>query len=452
MQKWDAFIQHLRGVLGASSVEKWLRGVQVTKFDAHNIHLEVRDDFQIHWFREHISPLAKQHFKWGERPIRIHLFANSSTSPQPSPQKKPSRSHWPDHEGVGRATMRAAKAIPLKDVSPTAGQLLAHRLLTEIVRAPSSGGIQLGTYNPIFLFGPTGCGKSKLLEASAVELIDAELRVIALNGNAFTEDVVGAIRRGEMATFRDRYRSADVLIIEGVEQLGKKSATQEEFFHTFNTLHTAGKQIILSAPQHPQKLAAIEERLISRFEWGITVELTKATTAEVFEIAHRKLQELGLDLQGNALQALIDNLDGNLKTVMNALEVLNYKSALPDRHLEPSPSRAKLEKHLQEIVKRFRAHRATPQTIIDQVAAHFGILSADLIGKSQSREFTRPRRLAMYLCRSELHLPFVKIGEIFQRDHSTVMSNCRNIEQSLSLQKHLPDLQEVSLRLRELRA
>lgn len=447
MQKWDAFIEHLRGVLGALSVDKWLKGVRVTKFDVHNIHLDVCDDFQIHWFREQIEPLAKVHFTRDDRPIRIHFCAKWTQA------KKPLASPTVARSQVARSSPNLAE-YSLKDLQPTSGQRLAHRLLDTICSLSQKDDIQLGTYNPIFLYGSCGSGKSHLMKIAAAALTQANLNVIYLDGDAFTEDVVGAIRRGEMDAFRKRYRRADVLIIDGVEKLGKKSATQEEFFHTFNTLHTSRKQIILSAPQHPQSLASIEERLTSRFEWGIAVELDSATAEELVSIASKQAEQLGLHLEPCDLSMLIANLDGNLKNLTKALEMLAYKRDLLDVdtvQLGTNPSKLRLAQHLQEVTRHFRAGRATPQVIIDQVAAHFGILSADIIGKSQSREFTRPRRLAMYLCRSELQLPFVKIGEIFQRDHSTVMSNCRNIEQSLSLQKHLPDLKEVSLKLRDLR-
>ena len=446
MQTWDAFVHHLSSALGKAPVQNWLEGVQLAKFDAHNIHLLVRDSFQIHWFCEHIEPLAKTHLRADDRPIRIHLALKNPPLATSSAQGAPS---------VAPPRTKPGTALALENFQPTEGQRLAHRLITEITAQESSSqSVQLGTFNPIFFYGPTGSGKSQLLASSAARLEAIGKHVIYLDGDVFTEDVVGAIRRGEMQHFRRRYRKADVLIIDSIEKLGKKSATQEEFFHTFNTLHTAGKQIILSAPQPPQALNFIEQRLISRFEWGLCVELTGITTDEAFAILQAKAAKLELSISERDLLCLIAKLDVNLKKLVGALETLAYKSDLQGSYLQRLAKTAEqppIWESLKDVLQKHQLEKTTPQAVIEQVAAHFGILSTDILGRSQNREFTRPRRLAMYLCRFELRLPFVKIGEIFSRDHSTVMSNCKNIEQSLNLLGAVPDLQEVSQRLRALR-
>lgn len=440
MQNWNSFVQQLLDLLGKAPVKRWLEGVKIAKFDAQNIYLSVRDSFQIHWFSEHIEPLARRHFCSAGRPIRIHLALRDQT---------PSTSTTHPHKGAPTTRSSSRSHLSFEDFYPTRGQRLAHLLVGEITASGGDSRPSLGTYNPIFLYGPSGSGKSHLLSAVADRLKALDKQVVYLDGDAFTEDVVSAIRRGEMRDFRRRYRRADALIVDSVEKLGKKSATQEEFFHTFNTLHTAGKQILLSAPQHPQALNFIEQRLISRFEWGLSVELEGVSAEEALSILRIRAEKLGLDISQRDLQCLIAKLDVNLKKLVEALETLAYKIDLKrsfatgQRAVEIS-----IWEDLKEILQRHQIEKTTPQIIIEQVAAHFGILSTDILGRSQNREFTRPRRLAMYLCRHELRLPFVKIGEIFSRDHSTVISNCRNIEQSLSLQRSVPDLHEVSQRLR----
>lgn len=446
MQKWDAFVHHLSSALGKAPVEKWLEGVQLSKFDAHNIHLLARDSFQIHWFSEHVKPLANTFLRAGDRPIRIHLALKHPPLASYTAQNKP-------FDSLSRST---SKILPtFEDFQPTEGQRLGYRLMSEITaREPIDQSVQLGTFNPIFVHGPTGSGKTHLLAISAARLEALGRQVIYLDGDAFTEDVVGAIRRGEMQDFRRRYRRADVLMIDSIEKLGKKSATQEEFFHTFNTLHTAGKQIILSAPQHPQALNFIEQRLISRFEWGLSVELAGISADEALVLLQARAAKLGLAISERDLLCLIAKLDVNLKKLMEALETLAYKSDLQSssiQHRARAKEQPPIWESLKDVLQKHQMEKTTPQAIVEQVAAHFGILSTDILGRSLNREFTRPRRLAMYLCRFELRLPFVKIGEIFSRDHSTVMSNCKNIEQSLHLLGAVPDLQEVSKRLRALR-
>lgn len=436
MQKWDAFVEHLTRVLSPNAARAWLKDLTIVKFDALNLHLLLRDRFQYNWFCEHVLPLAPSHFANDQRPIRIHL-------------------HLPDHPSE-KSLHEAGKAAPLQlaDLLPIKGQRLAQSLLDEIsATGKGDSGIDLNTFNPIFFYGPTGCGKTHLLHSCATRLVNSGERVISLDGDAFTQDVVGAIRRGEMESFRQKYRSADVLLIDGVDRLANKSATQEEFFHTFNSLHMGGKQIVASAPHHPQNLKGMEQRLVSRFEWGIAVEIGEIDAAEMLMICQSRQKKLGLDLTESSILELIAQLDGDLKKLSKALETLAYKLDLTAIYpARPQDQKAMIHHHLRDLIQQHQSDRATPQAIIDEVAAHFGIRSGDILGRSQNREFTRPRRLAMYLCRSQLQLPFVKIGEIFQRDHSTVMSNCKHIEKTLSCQQAVPDLLEVSRRLDTLRA
>lgn len=436
MQKWDAFVEHLKQAMSSDAIGHWLSNLKIVKFDALNLHLEVHDRFQFNWFSEHILPIAAKEFKHGERPIRIHLNTG---------EQKPIESQ---HQETQRAKSSQFEPVVLSN------QQFAKKLLESISTCDENQtGIALSTYNPIVLYGPSGCGKSHLLNWCATRLASSGKNVIHLDGEAFTEDVVKAIRRGEMEAFRKRYRAADVFIIDDMNRLANRSATQEEFFHTFNTLHIANKQIVASAPHHPQRLKGLEQRLISRFEWGIAVEIEAIDSSDVLTICKNRKVQLGLDLSEESLHDLIDQLDGDLKKLIKALEILAYKLDLNDHPSNLKGDHTGIAKfHLRQFIQQHQNDRATPQVIIDQVAAHFGIRSLDILGRSQNREFTRPRRLAMYLCRSALQLPFVKIGEIFQRDHSTVMSNCKHIEKTLSCQQTVPDLMEVSRRLDFLKA
>lgn len=436
MQKWDAFIEHLERILGRAAVRTWLSDLTIVKFDALNVHLKLRDRFQLNWFREHVLPLAPSHFTNGERPIRIHLHLLGTQKEDLVPETFQNPS------------------VDQLDVLPLKGQRLAQSLLMEISGdKKKEGEIDLNTFNPIFIYGPSGCGKTHLLTACASRLIALGKQVISLDGDRFTQDVVGAIRRGEMDSFRKRYRSADIFFIDGVDRLANKSATQEEFFHTFNSLHIAGRQIIASAPHHPQRLRGLEQRLVSRFEWGVAIEIEAIISDEILALCQNVQKNLGLELTESSLLELISQFDGNMKKLSQALEILAYKLDLKeDRKKTGADQKTMIQRHLGQLIYRHQSERATPQAIIDEVAAHFGIRSGDIMGRSQNREFTRPRRLAMYLCRSQLQMPFVKIGEIFQRDHSTVISNCKLIEKTLNGQRTVPDLVELSRRLDSLKA
>jgi chromosomal replication initiator protein len=230
---------------------------------------------------------------------------------------------------------------------------------------------------------------------------------------------VQAIRLGQMQAFRKIYRDIDVLIIDDIHIFSRKGATQEEFFHTFNTLHTAGSLILLSANASPTKLHEIEPRLISRFEWGISLGLEKGDFAPILE---KKAHLWNIFLSDELTRFLLEKFPRNPILALQAL-VLRGKGA--------AISCLGAERLLKDLIEKEQANELTPEQIIKDVAGHYGITSEDLLGKSQTRECSLPRAMAMYLCRKNLNLPFQKIGDLFDRDHSTVMSSVKQIQSGI---------------------
>jgi chromosomal replication initiator protein len=227
-----------------------------------------------------------------------------------------------------------------------------------------------------------------------------------------------------MQEFRKTYRDIDALIVDDVQQLARKNATQEEFFHTFNPLQTLGRQIILSADCSPSHLQEIEPRLISRFEWGIAIELSAPDANKKIRILEQKARQLELELPQEIFPFLAEKFPSSPKAPIEAIHSLALRTTkVRDLH--------HAEQLLADLLKKESAEALTTEKIIRQIGIYFGIRAEDLTGKSQMREFAQPRQIAMYFCRKLLQIPFQGIGRLFGRDHSTVMSSIKQVEKGI---------------------
>jgi len=266
--------------------------------------------------------------------------------------------------------------------------------------------------------------------AAAHKLVKQGLNVFYVHAETFTEHVVKAIRSSQMQKFRDIYRHQDVLIIDDIHHFARKSATQEEFFHTFNTLHTAGKQILLSSHLPPNRLEEVEPRLISRFEWGIQLHVEKLEKNALKQMLVKRSTLLQCPLDAAAVDFIIDSFRPIPSSINRALDALILRSHLAGK-TQQSISLLAAEKTLRDLIEAEQSRATTPEKIIAAAAAHFGISTEDILGKSHAQEYALPRQIAMHLCRTQLNLPFMKIGGVFSRDHSTVMTSVKQIQQRL---------------------
>jgi chromosomal replication initiator protein len=274
------------------------------------------------------------------------------------------------------------------------------------------------------------------------------VHVLYARAETFTEHVVSAIRGSEMQAFRKAYRHVDVLLLDDVHLLARKGATQEEFFHTFNTLHTSGRQIILSSKCAPGLLEEIEPRLISRFEWGINLHFEKLSGEELKRLLCKRCVALGFPLSDEVARFLVQTFPSS-KSLQRALEALVLRCHLGGevRHKRNSQLIDKkiAEEMLSDLMIQEQKITLCPEKIISIVSSVYGIRAEDLLGKSQNQEYSFPRKIAMHLCRQELKIPFQSIGRIFGRDHSTVMTSIKQIEKKLenSNQELLSSLIEI---------
>ncbi len=427
MKAWDDFLSFLDGKFGKSTIDKWVRPLKITKFDACNLYLEAKDSFLAAWYFEHIAPLAKKHLLDNNgQIIKVSLTTFDALPPIEEEKPKPIFSFDLRFESdplISHAKLEHYIVTPANRASFH----IFSKLLGIDPETGKTGVFFPEKFNPLYIYGPSGIGKTHLLMAAAAFLRNQGLEVFYVNAETFTDHVVHAIRNGQMQLFRQTYRKLDVLIIDDVEVFGRKNATQEELFHTFNTLHTAGKQIILSSSVNPRLLEYIEERLISRFEWGLTLPFEKEINSDmILELIQKRSSFYHIKLKKSIVDYLIKNFS-TPASVSRALEYIANNSETSGlielHHVEPI---------LLRLIDQDQKNSISSDKILLSVAEVFGIKKEDILSKSQSRETSLPRQLAMYLLRKELKLPYMKIGDIFHRDHSTVMTSIKQVTKGIA--------------------
>jgi len=434
MRAWEEFLAQLEKELGSETVKKWLRPLKIVRFDACNLYLEANDSFKALWFEEHVRPKANSKLlNNNQKQIKVHLSVAISAEKKEKTVKKspPLPATPPPFKLIFDDIDNGSR---FDNFVTCQGNLLAYKLLCEACGYnPQSDSLSL-TFNPIYLFGRGGTGKTHLMMAAANALKQRGHRVIYVRAETFTEHVVSAIRTGEMQTFRKAYRNVDALLIDDIEVFSRKAATQEELFHTFNTLHTEGKQIILSGTSAPQELKLIEPRLISRFEWGIVIPIQSLGKEGMRDILMRRAEKATFPLQEKVIEFLLETFSSSTKALIRAFEALVLRTHLNQGlgHSATSPlSYSAVKQILGDLIQEEEKAVLTPGKIIRTVAEFYGIKVDDILSKSQSRECALPRQIAMHLCREELNLPYMKIGDIFARDHSTVMASVKQIQKGI---------------------
>ena len=275
-------------------------------------------------------------------------------------------------------------------------------------------------YNPFFIYGGVGLGKTHLMHAIGHRIlqIHPENKVLYISSEKFTNDFINAIMSGHPESFRNRYRNIDVLLIDDIQFLAKKEQTQEEFFHTFNALHEANKQIIISSDRPPKDIPTLEDRLRSRFEWGLTTDIQSPDLETRIAILRKKALLENITMPNDVIVYISTRIDNNIRELEGAFNRVNAYSFLNRR---PITIELAMES-LKDLFPKDKTNQVTPQRIQEIVVAHFRIKIEDLVSKRRTRNVTVPRQLAMYLCRELTDWSLPKIGEFFGgRDHTTVI-------------------------------
>lgn len=452
MKAWQEFLNTLSEDLGVDTVNRWLRTLRVINFDACNLYLEAKDAFQILWFEEHVrSKVQKLLINNNRKVIRVHLVLPDKQDVSASRRgKMPRGKKGGKVASSNNVEKRQSYDFDELDPSctfdafvPSGDNMLAYKLLCELAGYDYNLGklgrpmMELASFNPIYIYGPAGVGKTHLLMAAATLLREHKLKVVYFRAETFIDHVVRAMRSGVMPDFRKTYRDADVFIVDDVSLFARKSACQEELFHTFNTLHQDNKQIILSSTVYPQGLQFIEPRLISRFEWGIAVPIDGVKQEDMAAVVLNKAKMLNFDIGNDVINFLCDNFGTNTEALSKALKALVLRMHLQDDSDQPLDL-SRVRSLLGDLIDEEKRAVLTSDKLVQVVAEFYGIPLTDLLGKSQSRECAWPRQVAMHLCRLLLKMPYMKIGDLFSRNHSTVMTSVKQVQRKIDLKD--PDL------------
>lgn len=313
---------------------------------------------------------------------------------------------------------------------------LAHAACLAVAEKPA------GTYNPLFLYGGVGLGKTHLLHAIGARCKSLGLESLYVSSEEFTNDLINAIRNQYTQGFRDKYRKLDMLLIDDIQFIAGKESTQEEFFHTFNTLHGTGKQIVMSSDRPPKSMVTLEERLRSRFEWGLIADIQLPDIETRNAILRSKAEALNFDVPSDVIDFIARQVQNNIRELEGALNRVIAHVQLTNSELNVETANIAL----QDLVAR-PASSLSLDEVFHVIASYYRLTIADLTGRSRSKEIVRPRQVAMYLAREELQATLPQIGEALGgRDHTTVMYGVNKIsraaEQDDGLRRDLMTIRE----------
>lgn len=418
---WEEFLAKEEKTMGKEVIDRWLRPLAITHFNAMNLYLEASDPLQLTWFKEHIEfKVRNELVNNNGHKIKVHVSLGKSIDPPPLIEVK----------GVTKPSIPLIFASDSLDAGANfeTFQTNKNTLITlQILKGMLLGQTEL--LNPIYIHGPTGSGKTHLLMGAQKLLESKGKKALFVNAETFTTHVVSAIRTGRMEEFRNLYRNIDALIIDDIDRLQKRFATQEELFHTFNTLHIQEKPILLASSNAPRLLEEIEERLISRFEWGITLALERLTSKEeLYHVVETKCRHYALPLS-QEIKDMIAQEFPSARSIEKA--ILSLSLASTKMNLKKC---IEVKEYLAKLLIQERQETLSKEKILEIVACSFGIQTDDLLTKSQTRESVLPRQISMYLLRSLLKMPYIKIGNIFSKDHSTVMSSIKQVNKGMENQ------------------
>jgi len=303
---------------------------------------------------------------------------------------------------------------------------LAHAASVAVAEAPGV------SYNPLFLYGGVGLGKTHLMHSVAHHILqnNKDAKVLYVTSEKFTIELIDSIKHDKNQQFRDKYRNIDVLLIDDIQFIIGKESTQEEFFHTFNTLYEAKKQIIISSDKPPKDMITLEERLRSRFEWGLTADIQSPDYETRMAILKKRAELDGLDIPDEVMEYVANNIKSNIRELEGALNKICVYANLTKKN-EPITVDIAVEA-LKDLISPDAKKEITPNMIAEIVASHYHITMDDLISKKKNKEIAYPRQITMYLCRKLTDAPLQTVGNMLgKRDHSTVIHGIEKIEKDL---------------------
>jgi chromosomal replication initiator protein len=435
-QIWSSLSEVIRQRISADGFERWFQGVAVVSDDGLKLVLSVPNPIHQFFIESNYLPLVQDSAAEVLGSARKIQFV----APGAEDMHKPAANHTPTvqvneparpaarEKALTPAAAAAATGMNPRNTFDTfvvgSNSQFAHGAAVAVAKAPAK------TYNPFFVYGGSGLGKTHLLQAIGHHVLanSKSAKVVYLSSEQFTNEFIDAIQHGTLVKFRKKYRSADVLMIDDIQFLAGKERSQEEFFHTFNTLHDGHKQIVLSSDRPASEIEKLEQRLVSRFEWGMTAELQPPDVETRIAILKKKAESLNISLEPWVIEFLADKIRNNVRRLEGALmRVASYKS-LSDREI----TREVIENLLRDIFQEQARRAVTIEQIQRRVAEHFDVRLADMTSKRRPANIAFPRQVAMYLARELTNSSLSDIGDSFGgKDHGTVIHACKLVKRRI---------------------
>ena len=443
-EAWARVLERARPLLPEQTFRIWLEHTEPLALTHDQLTVSAGSDFAAEWiedkYGEILAEVAERVFG---RPLSIgfqHQAASGASRPLPLEAVEAQRAAPAAASGQPGAAGTTAPS-PGGGVGVAFGSQLNDRytfdrfvvgannqLSAAACRAVAEAPARM--YNPLFIYGGVGLGKTHLMHAIGHSILhrDGGKRVAYISSERFTNDLIASIQEGRMADFRRRYREIDLLLIDDVHFLGEKERTQEEFFHTFNALHDAQRQIVMTSDRPPKEIPGLEERLVSRFEWGLVTDIKPPDLETRVAILRKKAEDDAIALDDEVLHFIARNCRSNVRELEGAIIKLLAYSSLTRREVTTDLAREALGGVLESagIVE------LSPDVIRQRVAREWGVTVDGLVSKKRTKELTVPRQVAMFLMRELLDIPLIEIGRAFGgRDHSTVIHSINKVEDDI---------------------
>jgi len=429
---WEKSLQLMKEKVSQQNFETWIRPIRLVLIEEETISLAVPNRFFKDWLLENYFPLIQETISSViGRSVNIQFVVGQAKEKTPSPAKK----HDHKKTGEDKTVEKPLKTMIHPSLNPQysfdrfvigACNQFAHAASMAVAEQPAKN------YNPLFIYGGVGLGKTHLLNAIGLHTLYLypETNVVYVSAEEFMNELINSIRYDRMQKFREKYRNIDSLLIDDIQFIAGKERTQEEFFHTFNTLHDSGKQIVVTSDKFPKDIPNLENRLRSRFEWGLIADIQPPEIETKIAIIEKKSQEIHIELSGSVAQYIAAQAESNIRELEGYLIRISAYSSLTNR-----PINMELVKEvLKKILKQHEKQEVTIDQILKAVSAKFNIKISDIKSHKKNKGLILPRQIAMFLARKLTECSFPDIGEkIGGRDHSTVIYANKKITRKIEL-------------------
>ncbi|MBQ9968053.1 MAG: chromosomal replication initiator protein DnaA [Oscillospiraceae bacterium] len=408
---WAKVLEHLELLLGDVLVQTWFDDTKAIDLTETQLILYVPTDFRQQVIEKHYIEHIRQALRQLGQTVEPVLRSDPGDKP-----------HW--DKDPQRPSFPSCPQFTLDNYIAGSSNQVALKVATAVAHEPGQS-----IYDPLFFYGPPGVGKTHLLYAIANEICarQPQLQVVYVKCEQFTHELVEAIRDRNTTAFREKYRTADVLLMDDIQFIAGKEATQEEFFHTFNELHEHHRQIVLAADRRPGDMTTLEERLKSRFGEGIMVGIVPPDRETRLLILRSKAAALGLHFSEEVLELLASRLTDNVRQIEGALKKIRALRDLDDMAL----TKENVEKAIEDLCMEAPTLTICADRIIDTVSRYYGLDRTQLLGPQRNMVVAEARQISMYLARTAAGLPLPKIGQTFGRHHATVLHGIEKIQDLL---------------------